>query len=514
MKTKQTHQDVHEKSAEATALLRKVSVAIGFALFASVSATQASTDYGPAIWRPVCNGKWYTSGYGKKFFVEHDMEGYYLSGIAYIQRCDVSVSIHYAINGKVDNGSDAAPGEVSQLVNDVYYAWHVRCWNQHCMGTEHEGFRSNPAWYTPQLYDASAALTKSKAEKYGFAKDRNHIVGHDEHFNAAWRSYAAANLGIDPNCNDHNDPGPYWDWSGFMARINSSAYVPADFNGDGRTDVAVCRPSSPNYQWYVNNGSVPWGMAFGIPGDIPVPGGYDGGATQVAVYRPGAQVGAQSYWYVSGSTAVPWGLPFGVGGDIPVPANYDGGSRSKVAVYRPGAQVGAQSYWYVSGSTTVPWGFAFGEGGDIPVPADYDGIGRAQVAVCRTNTNPFQWYVSGSTTVPWGLNFGVPGDIPVPRNYDGGRTLVAVYRPSTRAWYVWGSTTVPWGLVFGINGDIPVPANYDGGATKVATWRTTTNPHQWYVSGSTTVPWGLSFGEPGDIPVQLSPAIRKLFGMR
>jgi hypothetical protein len=183
----------------------------------------ASTDYGPAIWRPVCSGKWNTSGSGKKFYVIHDMEGYYLTGISYIQRCDISVSIHYAINGKVDTSSDAAPGEVSQLVSDVYYAWHARCWNNHSMGTEHEGFMNNPAWFTTQMYDASALLTSSKASKYGFAKDRNHIVGHNAEIVSGWASYASANLGIDPWCNTHGDPGPYWDWTGFMNRINPPA---------------------------------------------------------------------------------------------------------------------------------------------------------------------------------------------------------------------------------------------------------------------------------------------------
>src|SRR5881394_3365083 len=74
-------------------------------LFVGLGA-DASTDYGPAIWRPVCDGKWYTTGSGHKFYVIHDMEGYYLTSISYMQRCDVSVSVHYAANGKKDNSSD------------------------------------------------------------------------------------------------------------------------------------------------------------------------------------------------------------------------------------------------------------------------------------------------------------------------------------------------------------------------------------------------------------------------
>src|SRR5436190_24279989 len=104
----------------------------------------ASTDYGPAIYREAYPGHWYTSGYGHKFFVEHDMEGYYWGTISYFQRSTTSASVHYCINGRTDNGSDAPAGEVTQMVRDAYYAWHVGCWNRHCIGTEHEGFASNP----------------------------------------------------------------------------------------------------------------------------------------------------------------------------------------------------------------------------------------------------------------------------------------------------------------------------------------------------------------------------------
>src|SRR6185503_15903070 len=100
-------------------LIKKLMLTIGVA--ATISSAQASADYGPAVWRPAPAGRWYTTGVGKQMFVEHDMEGYYLSTIAYLQGGNSSVSIHYCVNGKVDNGSDAAPGEVTQMVLDAYY---------------------------------------------------------------------------------------------------------------------------------------------------------------------------------------------------------------------------------------------------------------------------------------------------------------------------------------------------------------------------------------------------------
>ncbi|MDB6029418.1 MAG: hypothetical protein JWM68_5641, partial [Verrucomicrobiales bacterium] len=206
---------------------------------ASTSQVTAQPDYPGAIWRPVYSGHWYTSGYGHKFHVVHDMEGYYWTSISYFQRSTTQASVHFYVNGKTDNGSDAAPGEVTQGVRTAYYAWHALCWNQHSTGTEHEGFASNPAWYTPQLYQASADLTRWLGDRFGWPKDRNHIVGHDQKRIAGWPAYASANLGIDPYCNSHTDPGPYWDWNGYMARVNppsgpATINPPYVFDGDAQ----------------------------------------------------------------------------------------------------------------------------------------------------------------------------------------------------------------------------------------------------------------------------------------
>jgi hypothetical protein len=252
MKTKRTQTP---KRTDATLLFQRFSLA-GIALAASTGTMQASGDYGPAIWRPACSGKWYTSGNGHKFAVIHDMEGYYWSSMSYLNQCGVQASIHYCVNGKKDAASDPSAGEVSQCVSEAYYAWHANCWNTHSWGTEHEGFVSNPAWFTDALYNASADLQRHLADKAGFAKDRNHVIGHDQKRISGWPSYASANLGIDPNCNTHSDPGSFWDWTTFMGLIRNDVRP--------RIDVFVRGGGNNLYQKFWDNGT--WSSGFSNKG--------------------------------------------------------------------------------------------------------------------------------------------------------------------------------------------------------------------------------------------------------
>jgi hypothetical protein len=59
-------------------------------------------------------------------------------------------------------------------------------------------------------------------------------------------------------------------------------------------------------------------MNWGVPGDIPAPGDYDGDQRDdIAVFRPSTGV-----WYAFTGTAFLQFSPWGVAGDLPV-ARYD-----------------------------------------------------------------------------------------------------------------------------------------------------------------------------------------------
>jgi glucose/arabinose dehydrogenase len=259
--------------------------------------------------------------------------------------------------------------------------------------------------------------------------------------------------------------------------VTPPADPPADFDGNGSTDISVYRPGSAG-AWFINGQA---GSSWGTTGDIPVPGDYDGnGTADIAVYRPGAT----GTWFIKGQAGAAWGGS----GDIPVPADYDGNGTTDIAVYRP-----SNGGWYIKGQTGAVWG----NSGDIPVPGDYDANGTTDIAVYRPSNGG--WYIKGQTGAVWGNS----GDIPVPGDYDAnGTTEIAVFRPSNGGWYIKGQT----GAVWGNSGDIPVPGDYDAnGTTDIAVYRPASGG--WFIKGQT----GSFYGATGDIPLPLPYAIRNPF---
>lgn len=285
---------------------------------------------------------------------------------------------------------------------------------------------------------------------------------------------------------------------------NASAVPPSD--------LAIWRPG--NGQWWIMNGAgtqqatVSWGQNF----DLPIPGDYDGdGKSDFAVFRPTnttTPLVNKGTWYITNSAGGGGEFDFGLHDDKPVPADYDGDGRTDVAVWRSG-----NATWYIvySSTNTTVYGSLSSTPttSDVPAPADYDGDGKADLAIF---TGSVFHILNSSNLQQTSTTFGAANDKPVSADYDGdGKADIAVWRGSDATWYIkQSSNNVIGSLQFGIGTDTPVQNDYDGdGKCDIANWRGTASPSpggdvgKWYIRNSTnpTVTRVESWGVAGDVPV-------------
>lgn len=150
-----------------------------------------------------------------------------------------------------------------------------------------------------------------------------------------------------------------------------------DFDGDRKADYGIYRPTDPSNAnhatWYVLETNFNFGFilssSWGLATDKPVPADYDGdGKADIAVWRP-----SDGNWYIanSGPAGGMQTVHWGVSGDVPQPADYDGDNKADVAVFRPSADP-SQNYWYIlrsSDQTFLP--VKWGAPGDIPTTTAY-----------------------------------------------------------------------------------------------------------------------------------------------
>ena len=156
--------------------------------------------------------------------------------------------------------------------------------------------------------------------------------------------------------------------------------APGDYDGDGKFDLAVQRPETsatatdclkvnPKGQsvFYFKRSSdnIIQGVTFNLSNDLVVPGDYDGdGKTDIAVVREGVTSSANMIWYIQQSCAGLKVASYGLTGfDKTAQADYDGDGKTDIAIWRE-----ADEHFHIlRSSNNGYYTFLFGNAGDFPV---------------------------------------------------------------------------------------------------------------------------------------------------
>lgn len=286
-----------------------------------------------------------------------------------------------------------------------------------------------------------------------------------------------------------------------------------DFDGDGKSDFVVTR-NVGDFQtgiykyWYIWQSRDGYKVfQWGINGDVVAPGDYDGdGRSDIAIFRPAdVPPNVPRFWiWNSGSSSV---TQVDFNGIHRVSAtmqqDYNGDGRTDAGLLDANVQEPPGS-----GATTVHTKYSGTNGGggfivppfSIPIRSgDMTGDGRADAAYFTYNINPRVVTIFDSATGnPRYVQFGQPIDAHVfPTDFDGdGIGDLAIWRSSNGDWwYIRSSDNTVRVANWGINGDVPVVGDYDGdGITDLAIWRVVSGQGYYWIYGSQTGVAVFAFG--------------------
>ncbi len=206
------------------------------------------------------------------------------------------------------------------------------------------------------------------------------------------------------------------------------------------------------------NGIADVSIVFGVPGDKPIAGDWDGdGDDSIGVYRDGT-------FYLRNTNETGFSdltFGFGTSGDKPVAGDWDGDGTDTIGLFRDGL------FFLRNANNSGPAEIAFslGVAGDVPIAGDWNGDGVDTVGVFRpSNGALFLKNQNSSGFADIMLTYGLPGDKPVVGDWnDDGSDSIGVYRGDL--FLLRNSNTNGFAdIVFslGVAGDEPIAGDWDG----------------------------------------------------
>ncbi len=176
----------------------------------------------------------------------------------------------------------------------------------------------------------------------------------------------------------------------FKFGIADDQPIAGDWNNDGKDEVGVYRPSNQSF-YLDHNDNNAWDgenidkyFSFGVAGDLPVTGDWNGdGKTEIGIWRPSNY---NFYLDLNGSNSWDSGdlsFKFGIADDQPIAGDWNGDNKTEIGIWRP-----SESKFYLDVNASNSWDnsdieFKFGIAGDQPMAGNWSG-GEFKAGIFRS----------------------------------------------------------------------------------------------------------------------------------
>lgn len=227
----------------------------------------------------------------------------------------------------------------------------------------------------------------------------------------------------------------------------------------------VYRPTTGKWVLHTANASqaIDINVNFGgQPGDLPVAGNWDGDTrTDIGVFHDGTFRRAllkKSFFGITVADEI-FPVSFGLPGDLPVVGDWDGDGKDEVGIFRPGPT--GKFFLRLPNGTSIT--FNFGTAGDLPVAGDWNGDGIDTVGIYRPDDGTFLLTNSFANVVDFQFTVGGPGDQPMAGDWFAtGRDGVGLYVPSSSLMVLLPDlfSKPSFFFTFGQHGDLPVAGSW------------------------------------------------------
>ncbi|HYP26234.1 MAG TPA: hypothetical protein VE262_05915 [Blastocatellia bacterium] len=225
--------------------------------------------------------------------------------------------------------------------------------------------------------------------------------------------------------------------------------------------VGVYRPETS--QFFLRNsntsGFADISFTFGIPGDLPVVGDWDGdGVDTVGVFRDGV-------FFLRNSNSAGFAdlvVPFGQEGDLPVVGDWDADGIDSIGVYRGDTFMLRKSN--TPGEPQII--IVLGVSGDVPIAGDWNNDRLDTVGIYRPSDGlvVLKDGDAGGGFQDVIFTYGAPGDKPLGGDWNAdGANTIGVYRDDIFLLRNFnGNGFAEIVFQFGILGDLPLSGDWDG----------------------------------------------------